>query len=249
MKTEWDYTNLAKSYIKRPKYSPHAIQSMISIAECDNNTIACDVGAGVAHLTLNLLERNINVVAIEPNDSMRSLGIERTKIYNNVSWFEATGEETNQPDSKFDIVTFGSSFNVCNREYALKEAKRILKPNGWFACMWNHRDLKSPIQSEIESIIKNSISDYSYGTRREDQSTTIEKCGLFDQVISVSSKVIHSQSIDECIEAWRSHATLQRQSKEKFKAIIDSIESLLIDLKVPKIEIPYETKIWMAKSL
>ena len=68
MKTEWDYTNLAKAYVKRPKYSTNAIESMISIAKCDKNTIACDVGAGVGHLTLNLLEHNIQVIAIEPND-------------------------------------------------------------------------------------------------------------------------------------------------------------------------------------
>ena len=128
MKTEWDYTNLAKAYIKRPNYSQHAIKSMLSVANCSENTTACDIGAGVAHLTLNLLENNIKVVAVEPNDAMRKSGIARTNKYTNINWVEATGENTNQNDNTFDIVTFGSSFNVCNRELALKEARRILKP-------------------------------------------------------------------------------------------------------------------------
>ena len=166
MKTEWDYTSLAKAYIKRPEYSHHAIKSMLSIAACNDETVACDVGAGVAHLTLELAKNNFRVDAIEPNDAMREIGAKKTKDFKNVKWYEATGENTNKPNSTYDLVTFGSSFNVCNRKLALIK-QRILKNKGWFACMWNHRDLISPIQAEIESIIKSFINDYNYGTRRE----------------------------------------------------------------------------------
>lgn len=76
-------------------------------------------------------------------------------------------------ESKFDVVTFGSSFNVCNRQEALAEAKRILKDGGCFVCMWNHRDLNAPLQKEIEDILKREIADYDYGTRQEDQTEVI----------------------------------------------------------------------------
>ena len=33
MKTEWDYTNLADAYLKRPDYSEVAIDAMLSIAD------------------------------------------------------------------------------------------------------------------------------------------------------------------------------------------------------------------------
>lgn len=55
------------------------------------------------------------------------------------------------------MVTFGNSFNVCNRKEALKETARILKPKGWFAYMWNHRDLNYLTQASIENFIKNKI--------------------------------------------------------------------------------------------
>ena len=57
----------------------------------------------------------------------------------------------------YHMTTFGSSFNVCDRQKALIESKRILVHRGWFACMWNHRDLEDPLQNEIESIIKKRI--------------------------------------------------------------------------------------------
>ena len=113
--------------------------------------------------------------------------------------------------------------------------------------MWNHRDLNSEIQSEIELIIKNFIPEYSYGTRREDQSEIIRKSGFFEEVIQISSRVIHKQELSECIEAWKSDATLERQAKDKFSEIIKNIELYLNSLNINEIEIPYETKIWMAQ--
>ena len=81
------------------------------------------------------------------------------------------------------------------RQKALLESKRILVKEGWFACMWNHRDLEDPIQKEIETIIKKHISGYGYGTRREDQRKEIEKSNFFHKIVHLNSVVQHSQSI------------------------------------------------------
>ena len=248
MKTEWDYTNLADAYLKRPDYSEIAIDSMIKLTDIVENDKICDVGAGVAHLTLMLAKRKFNVSAIEPNDAMRKNGIERTISFKNVIWHEGTGEKTDQKSSSFEMVTFGSSFNVCNRLEALKEVSRILKPNGWFACMWNNRDLSDPIQLKIEEIIKNNLNDYSYGTRRETQTSIIDSSKLFNPVIHLSSNITHLQPIDECIRAWYSHATLERQAGDKFKNIVLKIENYLNNLYTDSIEIPYTTNIWIAQK-
>lgn len=247
MKTEWDYTALADAYLKRPDYAPTAINAMLNIAGVGQGSDACDVGAGVAHLTLMLAQAGLTVTAVEPNDAMRANGIKRTADFAKVQWFEGTGEETGQNDASFDIVTFGSSFNVCDRLKALTETKRILKPNGWFACMWNHRDLTDPIQVQIEAIIKSFIPDYGYGSRREDQSDIITQSQLFHPVVHLDAKVLHEQSVEACLEAWRSHATLERQAAGRFDDIIAAIGAYLASLQVSKIQIPYTTHIWMAQ--
>lgn len=133
MKTEWDYSSLADAYLKRANYADAAIDAMLSIARIKVGDKICDVGAGVAHLTLMLAQRGLDVVAVEPNDSMRENGLLRTQTLKNVHWYEGTGENTGQASDTFDMVTFGSSFNVCDRPLALKETARILKPKGWFS--------------------------------------------------------------------------------------------------------------------
>ena len=247
MKTEWDYTDLADAYLKRPDYAQEAIDKMLAKTGVKAGDVACDVGAGAAHLTLKLAEYGLKVCAVEPNDAMRKNGMERTKQFQDVQWFEGVGEHTGMEAGKFDIVTFGSSFNVCNRQEALSESKRILKPQGWFACMWNHRDLNDPLQMEIENILKSEIEGYSYGTRREDQTEVINESGLFHEVVYVEGTVLHDVLAEDFIEGWKSHGTVHRQSKDKFDYINKQIRSVVEAKGGEYIKIPYTTRIWMAQ--
>jgi ubiquinone/menaquinone biosynthesis C-methylase UbiE len=247
VKTEWDYTLLADAYINRPDYADAAIDAMFSIAGAKKGDKFCDVGAGIAHLTLMLAARGIDVAAIEPNDAMRTIGIKRTAHHADVRWHEGTGEATGQVGQAFDMVTFGSSFNVCDRPQALNETARILKPCGWFACMWNHRQLEHPIQAQIEAIIKERVSGYGYGSRREDQTAVIDASGLFGPVVHLDSRVMHEQTIEECVEAWRSHATLERQAGAAFHGVVAAIEGYLWRLGTTSIQVPYSTNIWVAQ--
>ena len=113
--------------------------------------------------------------------------------------------------------------------------------------MWNHRQLDDDIQAKIEAIIKEHVPGYGYGARREDQVAIIDASGLFGPVVHLDSRVMHEQTIAECVEAWRSHATLQRQAGEEFENVVAAIEDYLVGLEVPKIQIPYSTNIWIAQ--
>jgi SAM-dependent methyltransferase len=248
MKTEWDYTNLAIAYLKRPDYAPAAIDAIVAISGAAPGSAVCDVGAGVAHLTLPLLQRGLKVSAVEPNDAMRALGVERTKEWATASWREGTGEATGEPTSAFKLVTFGSSFNVTDRPRALRETIRLLRPRGWFACLWNHRDLDSPLQGKIESVIRAEIPDFDYGSRRENQTPIIEASGLFESPIQLEATVRHRVPVAEILEAWRSHATLQRQAGDRLGAIIDAIDRVLRSVAGGIAEVPYTTRVWVARA-
>lgn len=248
MKTEWDYSALADAYLKRPDYAPSAIDGLIQLTGISRNDPVCDVGAGVAHLTLELARRGLQVTAVEPNDAMRANGIKRTTAMHNVNWVEGTGEVTHQDSGRFKLVTFGSSFNVTQRQLALMETARILQTAGWFACLWNHRDLNDPIQAEIENLIGQNIKNYQYGSRREDQTDIINASQLFGTVSKITGAVSFDQPLTDCIEAWRSHATLQRQAGELFPTVVNKIAGFLESLHKTTIRIPYTTHIWTAQK-
>jgi ubiquinone/menaquinone biosynthesis C-methylase UbiE len=205
------------------------------------------VGAGAAHLTLKLRERGLIVDAIEPNAAMREIGEERTRGLNAVSWFHGTAEDTGRSQGEFALVTFGSSFNVTDRPAALCHAHHILADDGWFACLWNHRNLEDPIQSQIEEIIRTKVAHYSHGQRREDQTSVIAASGRFGPVMRIEASVAHDQPVESYIAAWRSHATLRRQAGERFDSIISDIAAFVRSLSTATIRVPYTTRVWTAR--
>jgi len=245
MKTKWDYTELAPHYLNRPDYAVEAVVRFCDLAELRQDAAVCDVGAGSAHLTKLLVARGCNVAAVEPNDAMRAVGMKVT-ANKPVQWHVGTGEATGQPDNAFDAVTFGSSFNTTDRPEALCETQRILRPNGWFACLWNHRDLNHSLQAEVEDYIKSRINGYGYGTRREDQTEVIRESGLFGEPIFIEASYVARVPAEAYVEAWRSHGTLQRQAGEAFAGIIGGIEAITT-AHGKVLGVGYTTRLWAAQ--
>lgn len=229
MKTDWDYSNLADAYLARPDYAEDALRELLEVCAPDGGLDVCDIGAGTGNLTRPLAEHGHSVVAVEPNERMRENGLRVTAQFARVRWVEGTGEATGLEPSAFDFVTFGSSFNVCDQMAALNETARILRWHGWFACMWNHRVLEDPLQSEIEAVIRSRVKSFDYGSRRQDPTAVIDSSGLFGGVRHIAGSTTHTQTLAECVTAWRSHATLQRQAGGDFDEVIGDIESLLVD--------------------
>lgn len=163
-----------------------------------------------------------------------------------LTWHVGVGEDTGLPADRYDLVTFGSSFATTDRPAALRETARILRRPGWFACVWNHRDLTDPLQQRVEELIKARIPDYGYGVRREDQAPVIEASGLFERPEVLREPVLHRVAVDDWLAARRSHGILERQAGDQFDAILADIDRLVLDLGVDELEIPYVTVGWLA---
>jgi ubiquinone/menaquinone biosynthesis C-methylase UbiE len=248
-KVEWDYTQHASHYDKRADYSAAAIAELLQTIGCTPARPVAEVGAGTGKLTKELLRHGLTVSAVEPNEAMRGIGIHNTQGQS-VTWSVGTGEATGLPGASAYAVFFGSSFNVVDQRLALLEVARILLPHGWFACMWNHRDLGDPVQQHIEAIIKAHIPDYSYGSRREDPTGVIDASRRYSAVSSIEGRFVWAMPRADIIEAWKSHATLQRQagSDARFNRIIGEIASYL-DGRPATIDVPYTTRIYFAQLL
>jgi ubiquinone/menaquinone biosynthesis C-methylase UbiE len=248
-KVDWDYTQHASHYDKRADYSAAAIAQLLQTIACTPARRVAEIGAGTGKLTKELLRRGLSVSAVEPNEAMRRIGIQNTQGQS-VTWSVGTGEATRLPGGSAYAVFFGSSFNVVDQRLALTEVARVLVANGWFACMWNHRDLEDPVQQHIEAIIKAHIPGYSYGSRREDPTGVIAASRRFSGMRAIEGPFVWAMPRADIIEAWKSHATLQRQagSDAKFGRIIGEISSYL-DRQPATIPVPYTTRIYFAQLI
>ena len=243
----WDYTGHAAHYDKRADYCGEAIDELLEMIGCVPPKTVADIGAGTGKLTKELLKRGLTVRSVEPNEAMRQIGMRNTGCQS-VEWSVGTGEHTGLASRSAYAVFFGSSFNVVDQRLALKEVARVLLPGGWFACMWNHRDLEDPVQKRIETLIKSFIPAYSYGLRREDPTLTIAASGLFGAVRSLAGSFSWKMPRADIVQAWQSHATLRRQagSDAHFERVIGAISNYL-EGEPASIAVPYTTRIFFAQ--
>jgi ubiquinone/menaquinone biosynthesis C-methylase UbiE len=240
---KWNYTDRAEHYDKRADYSQEAVETLLHKIGAAPGKPVADIGAGTGKLTKLLALNGLTVRAVEPNDAMMAFGVKNTEGMS-VTWTKGVGEQTGLPKSSVHAVFFGSSFNVLDQKATLSEVKRILVPGGYFACMWNHRDLNDHLQNEIEEIIRQMVPDYDYGSRREDPTAIINESKLFGKVGYLEQNFKVEMPSNTFFEGWKSHATLERQAGQKFASVLERIQKLLTSYEV--IYVPYSTRIWFA---
>jgi len=249
IKTNWDYSSLAKHYDLRANYSEKLINKILKKIKCNANYPVADIGAGTGKLTKLLCRNNLIVSAVEPNKNMRFYGEKNTKNFLNVNWSIGTGEQSNLKSNSFYCIFFGSSFNTLDYKKAFKEIKRISINRGYFCCMWNHRFLKDNHQKEIEKIIKTYIPDYNYGDRRFDYKKLLKKEKSLTEIVKVTQRFSIKMKKNNLIKAWRSHGTLKRncKNKDQFNKIIKSITLYVNSLKKSYVEVPYDNVAYIAR--
>jgi ubiquinone/menaquinone biosynthesis C-methylase UbiE len=150
--------------------------------------LIADVGAGTGMLAEVFLENSNRVLAIEPNQDMRDQmrsSVERQLGYPapQLEIIEATAEATTLPDASLDMVAAGRAFHWFDKERALAEFRRILRPDGWVALIAVDRDRDSkdpayrPQIDAYEQIMCTHSPDYSHvvrsGYRTYDKTETL----------------------------------------------------------------------------
>ncbi|NUT32023.1 MAG: class I SAM-dependent methyltransferase [Hamadaea sp.] len=96
-----------------------------------------DLGAGTGLLTRVLLDAGHTVISVEPDAQMLAVCAERNPATDARS---GSAEQIPLPDHGADAVVCGQAYHWFTPERALPEIRRVLRPGGVFAPVWNIRD-------------------------------------------------------------------------------------------------------------
>ena len=97
--------------------------------------VACGTG-DIANLFLEETNGKSKVQCVDPNKKMISIGKDKLKYKQNISWKVASAESLPFKDSQFDYYTISFGLrNTKNINKALSEAYRVLKKGGKFFCL------------------------------------------------------------------------------------------------------------------
>ncbi len=117
----------------RPPYPPAAVDWLLP----PGARHVLDLGAGTGKLTRHLLQRGLNVVAVEPSEGMRQ---ELAKVVPGVPALEGTAERIPLADGAVDAVVAGQAWHWVDPARAVPEVARVLAPGGTLGLVWNIRD-------------------------------------------------------------------------------------------------------------
>jgi SAM-dependent methyltransferase len=134
----------AEAYVRgRPGYPEAALRACLPAAP----RRVLDLAAGTGKLTAGLLALGLDVVAVEPLARMRARIDPRAEI------LDGRAEAIPLPAASVDAVLVGQAFHWFERDRALAEVVRVLRPGGTVGLLWNLLDDRVPWVAELADLI------------------------------------------------------------------------------------------------
>ncbi|HUZ15552.1 MAG TPA: class I SAM-dependent methyltransferase [Gaiellaceae bacterium] len=145
------FETVAEEYERhRPDYPTEAVAWAASRLALESGSRVLDVGAGTGKLTRVLAAAGFDAVAVEPGRAMLDqlrLAVPEAEAH------EAPAEAVPLPDASVDAAFAAQAFHWFDRERALPELQRVVRPSGGLALVWNWWDERDPLQAELGELV------------------------------------------------------------------------------------------------
>lgn len=155
------FSDRVANYTKyRPGYPQELVAWLAHTYGLQGSSSVADIGSGTGIFTRLLLEQFNTVWAVEPNQAMRE---EAERLSGSRAGFKSvdgTSSHTGLADASVDLITVAQAFHWFNQEEARLEFRRILKPEGVIALVWNKRKGDSGFLQAYEDIVSSNIPEY-----------------------------------------------------------------------------------------
>jgi SAM-dependent methyltransferase len=188
------FTDRADDYARhRPSYPAEAIDAVLEGLGEPASLAAADVGAGTGISARLLADRGVRVVAVEPNGAMRAAALAHPRV----TWRDGRAEATGLPGASVDLVLCAQAFHWFEPEPTLREFRRILRPGGRLALVWNQRDEDDPLTAEYGRRIREVSDDTEAASdrRRSEAPAAVAASGLFLPLPTAHAR--YEQALDE----------------------------------------------------
>jgi ubiquinone/menaquinone biosynthesis C-methylase UbiE len=218
----------------RPTYPVEAIDWICEAVPLYAGDLVVDLAAGTGKLTRLLVERGLDVVAVEPVAGMRTVLADRVPQARAV---EGTAEAIPLPDASARAVTVAQAFHWFDPERAPVEIARVLEPDGALVIMANIRDKHDPLQAQLEELMGRYRGDYpnpNWPERWDDNPLFVPEYREFR----------HEQLLDTetFVERVASVSWIASLPREENASVLAATRALVADVEEP-IRMPYITEV------
>jgi SAM-dependent methyltransferase len=157
------FSNRVADYVRyRPDYPSAVVDALAGHCGWTGPVDIADLGSGTGLSAIGFLDRGHRVFGVEPNDDMRAaaelLLSGRGRFVSVAGRAEATG----LPASSVDLTIAAQAFHWFDVGAAANETRRILRPEGHAAVVWNlRRTSGSEFLDDYELLLQQFGTDYT----------------------------------------------------------------------------------------
>jgi SAM-dependent methyltransferase len=225
----------------RPDYPSAAVRRLVQRLDLRPGRTVLDLAAGTGKLTRLLVPSGANVLAVEPIREMRE---ELERRVPHVTAMGGTAEQIPLVDEHVDAVTVAQAFHWFRSDQALREIRRVLRPGGGLALIWNTRDDRDPVNAAISEILEPLGTD-TPRRRQRDARAVLDESGFFTPCETALFK--HRQKVDEdgLVERVLSISFVAAASRA-VRADVEERVRALAQEHDGRIRLPYVTELYVA---
>lgn len=156
------FSDRVEAYLAgRPRYPAELVTYLETIGALPHTGIVADIGVGTGLSAEPFLAAGHRVIGVEPNAPMCAAGLEYLARFPTYEARDGTAEATGLVSGSVDLVIAGQAFHWFEPGRFRTESRRILRPGGWGALIWNDRDLTgTPFLAGYEALLLEYGNDY-----------------------------------------------------------------------------------------
>jgi hypothetical protein len=141
----------------RAGYSDQLVDNVLAFTRAEGPTVrAVEVGAGTGKATVAFASRNVEVVALEPDQAMAAVATRNCRRFPAVRIEITSFEDWPLPDQDFDLVFSAQAWHWVRPEVRYPKALEVMGQRGALALFW-HRTrwaAHDPIRDELEVLYR-----------------------------------------------------------------------------------------------
>jgi SAM-dependent methyltransferase len=150
------FSGRATAYVAaRPSYPAESIDVTLAGLGDPTSLTVVDIGAGTGISSRLIAARGAFCIALEPNAEMRAAATPGERV----RWVNGTAEATTLAAGSVDVVAAFQAWHWVDHPAAVAEARRILKPGGRMAAIYNERDESDPFTAGFGAIFRRYATD------------------------------------------------------------------------------------------
>lgn len=137
------------------------VDLLVAQIQHPQNAVCADFGSGTGIFSKSLVGHFKTVYGIEPNPDMRNAGELYLRDSSNFVSVNGTAEQSGLETCSVDVITAAQAFHWFDPQKFKDECRRILRPKGAVALIWNNRQANTEFLKRYDELLKQHANDYN----------------------------------------------------------------------------------------